>query len=110
MSSNNYAAIIEVDIPKFLAALDWSHEYIVLSQDPEWFMPDLPTLESFGATISGEMAQERVANYRHEDVAALDFGNGFLGLALHDERESHYLVQKGTVKKAEFLVKKGGIN
>jgi hypothetical protein len=111
MNSNNWAVKLEVDIPKFLAAMDWSHEYIVLSQDPEWAVPNLRVLESFGATVSGEMARERVANYRHEDVTAFDFGNGFLGLTLRDERECHYLVRKGpAVKKPEFLVKKGGIN
>lgn len=95
VSSNNYAQVLEVDISKFLAAMDWSHEYIVLSQDSEWAVPDLPAIETYGATITGKMASERVTNYPLEDVAALDFGNGFLGLALHDECECHYLVRKG---------------
>jgi len=95
MASNNYGVRIRNSVAAAaqIAAWDFTRRHFTISTraGEAGYVPDLHVIEGSECTTPGEYLKKRIEHFDGE-VAVYDFGNGWLGLCLQDEREHHYFV------------------
>jgi hypothetical protein len=93
MGDMNYGEVVDgADIPASLERGDWTKRYHVLSVEASTRIPGMMEVEMWD-TVPGEEVKARISRVGTDCLEAINWGNGYRGLCVHDSQYLHYILR-----------------